>query len=519
MYGLLNSVSRLALIASVAWSASAIATNGIVSSPNCNEAGFVSVFNSVDASGGGTITFSCGSSLVTITFSSYKLVNGNDVIDGGNLVTFDGAGVYAFFQIYSGKSLSLKNLTLQHGAFNAAHALENYGTLNLSGVTMKNNVSTDTAIDNSGTMTAISSTFTGNGITSAGTTQQGAALRNDGGNVQISNSTFSSNAVNGGSSGEGGAIANASGDLLIVSSTFTGNKAYDGGAMQIGSGTMSVKSSSFTTSTAGYGAAIEDDGGGLFVSNSTFTNNTSNADGGAIWNLSGTATIDSSQFVGNQAGTTGGAISCYGSTLTLTNSALASNQSGTNAAAGNGVGGAVYSECGLTATNNTFYSNTAEGLGGGAIYQDSSQNAVVTYATIVGNTASTFGGGIYNDSSGGTLTLSKSIISANSGGNCDGTLVSGGYNLANDMGCGGFFTGSDRSNATLPLGIFTNNGGPTSTMLPKSGNQAINFIPVAQCATDRDQRDAARPAGSACDSGAVELNGVFDAIFASGFEF
>ena len=145
---------------------------------------------------------------------------------------------------------------------------------------------------------------------------------------------------------------------------------------------------------------------------------------------------------------------------------------------------------------------------------------MVTYATIVSNTASAFGGGIYNsDGSGGTLTLSKSIISANSVGNCDGMIVSGGYNLANDGGCGGVFTGSDMSNATLPLGTFTNNGGPTSTMLPQPGNQAINFIPIAQCAPDRDQRDAARPAGSACDSGAVELNGIFDAIFASGFEF
>jgi predicted outer membrane repeat protein len=517
MSGLLNSVRRLAIVATVAWSASATATNGVVSPPNCNDVGFTNVFNAVDASGGGTVTFNCGGSPATITFAYYKLVTGNDVIDGGNRIVFDGAGTYAFFQVFSDAGLSLKNLTLQHGAFNQVHALENFGTLNLSGVTVKNNVSTDTAIENFGTLTATSSTFTGNGITSAGSTQQGGALRNDGGNVQISNSTFSGNAVNGGSSGEGGAIANASGGSVIVASSFTGNKGYDGGAVQIASGTISVKSSSFTTNTAAYGAGIENDGGSAFVSNSTFTGNTSNADGGAIWNLFGTSTIDSSQFVGNHAGTIGtgggGAISCYGSTLTLTNSAFASNQSGTT-------GGAIYSSCGLAATNNTFYSNTATGAGGGAIYQQSSQNAMVTYATIVGNEASTFGGGIYNDgASSGTMTLSKSIISANNGGNCDGVIVSGGYNLSNDGGCGGVFGGSDLSNATLPLGTFANNGGPTSTLLPQSGNQAVSFVPVAQCVIDRDQRDAARPAGVACDSGAVELNGIFDAIFASGFDF
>jgi predicted outer membrane repeat protein len=513
MSGPLNGLLRLAIVASVAWSASAIAADAVVSSPNCNETGFVTAFNNVQAGGGGTITFSCGSSPVTITFSSYRLVSANVVIDGANRITFDGSDAYAFFQISNGDSLSLKNLTLQRGAFNSAHALENFGTLNLNGVMIKNNVSTDVAIDNFGAIYATSSTFSGNGTVNSNSNQHGGALRNDGGTVQISNSTFSNNAVNAGGSGEGGAISNASGDSQIISSSFTNNKAFDGGAVQISSGTVTVKSSTFTNNAAGYGAGIENDGGGVFVSTGTFTDNTSSSgDGGAIWNLFGTSTIDSSQFVGNHAATKGGAISCYGSTLTLTNSAFSTNQSGDT-------GGAVFSECGLTAINNTFYSNSAAGLGGGAVYQDSSQNAVMTYATIVGNSASTFGGGIYNnDGLGGTLTLSKSIISTNTGGNCDGDIVSGGYNLSNDMGCGGVFTGSDRSNATLPFGTFTNNGGPTSTLLPKSGNQAVNFIPLSQCQIDRDQRDAARPAGNACDSGAVELNGIFDAIFASGFE-
>ena len=86
------------------------------------------------------------------------------------------------------------------------------------------------------------------------------------------------------------------------------------------------------------------------------------------------------------------------------------------------------------------------------------------------------------------------------------------------MGCGGFFMGTDASNATLTLGAFGNNGGPTSTMLPQAGNQAINFIPVGQCGLARDQRIADRPTGAGCDSGAVELNGAFDGIFADGFE-
>jgi predicted outer membrane repeat protein len=514
MFELFDRAKFIAAVLGVIWHVTAFATNGVVAAPNCNEAGFKNVFSTVDASGGGTVTFSCGSAPVTIAFSSYESISGDDVIDGGNKITFDGAGTSAFFQVFNGKSLTLKNLTLQHGAFNASHALENFGTLELSGVTVKNNVSTDSVIDNYGSTIISTSTFTGNGITSSGMKLQGAAVRNDGQRIQISNSIFSSNATNNGSSGEGGAISNASGDLLVVSTSFTGNMAFDGGAIQIADGTATVKNSTFTSNAAGYGAAIENDGGGLFVSNSTFTSNTaSEGDGGAIWNLFGTAAIDSSQFVTNQSTTTGGAISCYSSTLTLTNSAFARNQSGTT-------GGAIFSQCGFVATNDTFDANIATGLGGGAIYQNSSQDAAVTYATITGNSATGFGGGIYNDDgAGGTLTLAKSIISANSGGNCDGVIVTGGFNLANDGGCGGVFTASDKSNATLTLGSFTNNGGATSTMLPISGNQAINFIPSAQCASDRDQRNASRPAGTGCDSGAVELNGIFDGIFASGFEF
>jgi hypothetical protein len=71
----------------------------------------------------------------------------------------------------------------------------------------------------------------------------------------------------------------------------------------------------------------------------------------------------------------------------------------------------------------------------------------------------------------------------------------------------------------LPLGTLANNGGPTSTMLPQAGNQAINFVPIAQCGNARDQRIADRPAGAGCDSGAVELNGLFDGIFADGFGY
>ena len=230
--------------------------------------------------------------------------------------------------------------------------------------------------------------------------------------------------------------------------------------------------------------------------------------------MTGTLNVDRSQFVNNHSNTTGGAISCYGDSLGVTNSAFGGNLAAT-------LGGAIYSNGALVVANATFNTNTANGNGGGAIYQNGTQAGMVTYATITGNTSPIFGAGIYNNNGGSTLTISKSILSGNASGNCDGVITSGGYNLANDSGCGGVFGGTDMSNATLPLGTFANNSGPTSTMLPLTGNQAINFIPNALCAIDHDQRNAGRPASAntACDSGAVELNGIFDGIFADGFEF
>jgi hypothetical protein len=503
---------QLAIMLGLLWACPALAMDAVISPPNCNQAGFVSAFENVDASGGGTITFSCGSSPVTFNFTSYLQVSGDDVIDGGNLVIFDGGSSSAFFQVFINHSLSLQRLTLQHGAFNASHALENIGSLSLISVTVTDNVSTDTPLLNSGSLTIASSTFSNNGINSSGTTLTGGALRNEGGSVQISGTTFSANTI-ATTSGSGGAIDNDSGDLHITQGTFTDNSALDGAAIEIASGTANIVDSTFNANSGGYGVALENDGGDIGIATSTFQNNqATSGDGGAIWNLSGTTTIDSSQFLGNSSQSTGGAISCYGGILTITNSAFGINQAGT-------VGGGVYSACGLAITNATFNANVANGDGGGGIYQTGAAAGTVSYATITGNT-SLFGAGLYNDPSGGaSLTISKSIISANPGGNCDGELTSAGYNLANDMGCGGAFMGADMSNATLTLGAFTNNGGATSTMLPQSVNQAIDFIPPAQCGIDRDQRNASRPAGAGCDSGAVELDGVFDGIFSNGFEF
>lgn len=354
------------------------ATDGVVGTGNCNETGFSNVLAAVIGSGGGTVTFNCGAGSTTIAFTNYKALANTVIIDGAGKITFDGGGASAFFQVYASANATLKGLTFQHGVFNAAHALENFGTLTLDHVNVVDNTSSESPLANYGT-------------------------------------------------------------LRVRSSTFSGNKA--------------------TSPTTGDGAAIN--------------------------NLGTSAQVSASTFNGNSASRRGGAI---------------------------------YSEVPLSVVNSTFTANTGS-LGGGAIYQTGSGASSVTYATIVGNSGP-FGAGLYNDGgAASTLIVAKSIVSANSTGNCDGVIASGDYNLSNDGGCGGAFTQPhDLLNQTLAMQALGNNGGPTATMPPQAGNPAINHVSTAQCAIAADQRGAGRPVGAGCDSGAVEIGGVIDVIFGDGFE-
>ncbi len=370
-----STIRAFALCAVLAAPAPALAAEGVVGPANCNEAGFSNVLAAVIGSGGGTVTFNCGTA--TIPFTSYKQISNTVIIDGDGRITFDGQNSSAFFQVFFNGNATLRRLTLRRGVFNASHALENFGTLALDRVEVRDNSSSRAVVANSGALQVFSSTFSGNANTAT---------------------DFN---------GDGGAIAHGGSSLYIDASTFTSNR------------------------TGRHGAAV-------------FS--------------SGLITIENSTFTGNQAGG-----------------------------------------------------------GGGAVYQTGSGTSVIDYATIANNTA-VFGGGIYNDeAASSTLTISRSIMAGNSGGNCDGVLSSAGYNLwFAGTNCALSGTGDGAGNPQL--GALASNGGPTQTLLPGAGSAAIDRIPPARCILSVDQRGAARPAGSGCDSGAAEAGTVIDLVFRHGFE-
>lgn len=488
------------------------ASDGVVGPGNCNEAGLVSVLNAVQGTGGGTITFNCGVAPLTIAISSYKQISATVTIDGAGLITLSGANTSAFFQVFVAGRLTLRRMTLTNGRFNAVAPLENFGMLVIDNSTIRDNQSSEGTISNNASLVVMSSTFMNNQVAS-GISRAGGAIRNNGGPVAVVNSTFSGNAVSL-SFGNGGAIAHLGGDLTIRGSHFNNNTAPDGGALFVAAGaTAKIADSTFSTNQGGYGSAIESSGSSLRIRDSVFTGNLATVgDGGAIWLLAGVVDIDRSQFQNNQSNSTGGAISCYGDSLMINNSTFTGNQA-------SGQGGALYSGCGMLVRNSTFHANSTVGThGGGAISQTGAPSGLVLFSTISQNTAA-FGAGLYgNGSSGGTFFVGQSILSANSGGNCDGVVGSNGYNLSSDTNCGGFVQTGDAQNVSLPLLGLGNFGGPTLTRPPGAGNVAINRIPPASCFVSYDQRGGVRPAGGACDSGAVEINAIIDRIFLDGFD-
>src|SRR5690606_37835338 len=81
---------------------------------------------------------------------------------------------------------------------------------------------------------------------------------------------------------------------------------------------------------------------------------------------------------------------------------------------------------------------------------------------------------------------------------CGGTLA-GGANLV----YGGTCEGLTAAGGDPRLGALRDNGGPTLTLAPAAGSAVIDG--GGACATASDQRGRLRPAGAACDIGAVEF--------------
>ncbi len=356
----------------------------------------------------------------------------------------------------------------------------------------------------------------------------------------ITNSTISGNIA-----GDNGGGLYAAGDVSLISTTLEHNSAYAGGGIFSISGTLTLSDSFLSTNEAFIGGGLSADS--MIITHTTFYSNSADAWGGAILNsgsnilsnnsfLNNTAewggaiysyrplTLTKSIFIGNLAALdtpSGGGAILYSDRLTIVDSTFSDNKavngngggiSGTgdlsilrttfNNNYANGSGGGVLCDT-ATITNSTFSGNIA--AYGGGIYSEG--DGEILYSTISSNTALLQGGGIYNNAN---TSLSNTIV-ANSlaGGDCFGTIVDGGYNLASDGTCN-----LDPANGSLPntdplLGPLQDNGGPTFTHALQWNSPAVDSGDNAACPST-DQRGVLRPQDgngdgiAVCDIGAYE---------------
>ncbi|MEW5860144.1 MAG: filamentous hemagglutinin N-terminal domain-containing protein [Cyanobacteriota bacterium] len=402
----------------------------------------------------------------------------NVTVRGVGNATVSGNNANQVFNIASGSTVTLDNLTIAKGKSYNGGGIYNSGTVKVSNSTLSGNTAVGIyggggGIYNSGTVKVSNSTLSGNTAS-----YYGGGIYNSG-TLDVSNSTLSGNTV----SNYGGGIYNY-GTVKVSNSTLSGNTASNYGGGIFNEGTVKVSNSTLSGNTASnYGGGIFNEGT-LDVSNSTLSGNTAVGIyglGGGIFNY-GTVKVSNSTLSGNTASYYGGGILNSG-TLDVSNSTL----SGNTAVGTYGGGGGIFNEGTLDVSNSTLSGNTAVGIYG-------------------------VGGGIFN---AGTLDVNNSIVSGNQateGREIFGfdTVNSGGYNLfgySNNSGLNGATLGVTDIVPTVPvssiLAPLGNYGGSTKTHALLPGSPALNAGNPS--VTTPDQRGYAR-VGSA-DIGAFESGG------------
>lgn len=196
--------------------------------------------------GGGTVTFSCNGTIVVPEI----VINDDTVLDGaGQNVTLSGGDINRVLRVESGKSLTVRRLTITNGRADRGAGIYTNGA---NGLTVERSV-----------ILSNTSTQSGGGVYARATTS-----------LRIIDSTFRGNSAN---SGGGLLIAEPVGPVGIQGSTFVINRAT--GASPVGAGLalfldtacqnvgVNVVNTTFTTNVAESNAGR---GGAIFVQGQNF---------------------------------------------------------------------------------------------------------------------------------------------------------------------------------------------------------------------------------------------------------
>ena len=462
-----------------------------------------------------------------------------------NVAGADGGGIKNGGGLFLVNSYIVDNEARFHGG-----GVSSLTVLEATGSTISNNKSDEGGgIYNFGNLLLVESTISDNAADTFG-----GGISNWGGSLTLADSVVTGNTANAG----GGGILNVSeGYVALIRGMVSGNSTNGGGGGIQSFGTVAISDTEVSGNMAKYTGGGIHSGGMVTMSGSMVSSNVAES-GGGIYKISGTASLVKSTVYGNKAihGVGGGiyndgGYNGRGGILAVIGSTVSDNT------AFSGSGGGIYNNGGsknlggtLMMTGSTVSGNAAIGGFGGGIYNHGNENGLggtvaLTNSTLFGNTAD-LGAGIEN---AGVITLIQSTLADNSvAGISDDLhhtgssaalanmiiqrcslqdagakpLTDNGGNLDGGEGCS-FTSPSSKSNATLDLGDLADNGGPTPTMMPGVGSDAIGFGRPAACRSapvdSRDQRGYVRPAVG-CTSGAIDPGALEnESIFLDGFGF
>jgi len=273
----------------------------------------------------------------------------------------------------------------------------------------------------------------------------------------IDNVTFSNNTA-----ARGGGMYLQNGNPVLTSVTFTGNSATGGAGGGINSQTLNIPGDEYSIPV---------------LTDVVFTGNTATG-GGGMFVTNSNAVLNRVLFDSNTATRRGGGMLIEIASPSLTNVTFYGNISTETAGAAPRGGGAIMNVTGNPTINNaTFSGNNSLTVGGDAIRNATTSNPVIRNSIFWGDVNDE----ITSDGTGST-TISDSVVQ------------------------GGFVGGTNIITTNPLLSALANNGGYTQTMAIGVGSSAIDTGNNATCASV-DQRNVARPIGTACDIGAYEFQG------------
>lgn len=440
----------------------ALADNAVVGSgtpESCSEAALDAALAELHPGAttpGGVLSFECGPNPHTIVLTNPKTLQDGTVIDGGGLITLSGNASTRIFIIAQQAEVELHAINLINGFAATGGAI--YTETNSSGNNTKLLLDTVSLQDNHAT-----------GL--------GGAIAAQATDLTISNSYLVSNLAE----NNGGALSLSAGSLILTNTEVLSNTANAGGGIYNFGGQVNLENARLRANQALYGGGVYNSFGSLLMLiDVTLADNSGSTGGGGLYNL-GQVEMNQVTISENTSGDGGGIFNTAGAQIDLTNTTLSGNQAS--------FGGGIFNNGSLDLMNVTIALNAAQS-GGGGLLHNSGSNPQLTMVNTLLALNTTLG-------SGDQCLLYKPA---------DSLL----FSLWSGTSCGTSTSDGNLPNSIAQLGplAFSGTGLPTELTMTHvflAGSPAEDHGTCEHGAPLVDQRGVARPLGTTCDIGAVEI--------------